>query len=139
MKSLALTFTLLLSSFLSFAQDTEGITITVTVDNVVNDNGKVLASLHTSETFMKAGGMLKTEGSITDGKVVLTFENVPPGTYAIMALHDENENNQMDYQSNGMPKESYGMSGNEMSFGPPTFADAQFEVADSDLEFNIRF
>ena len=56
-----------------------------------------------------------------------------------MALHDENDNKRMDFELNGMPKESYGMSGNEMSFGPPNFVDAKFELSDKDLEFNIRF
>ncbi|MEM6893266.1 MAG: DUF2141 domain-containing protein [Bacteroidota bacterium] len=139
MKTLALTLSLFAISFISFAQEAEGITITVTVDNVLNDNGKVMAGLHTADTFMKAEGIKVVEGKITEGKVILTFENVLPGSYAIMAMHDENENNQMDYQSNGMPKESYGMSGNDMSFGPPTFTDAQFEVTDKDLEFSIRF
>ena len=45
----------------------------------------------------------------------------------------------MDYQEGGMPKESYGMSGNDMSFGPPNFEMAKFEVNGEDLEFNIRF
>ena len=56
-----------------------------------------------------------------------------------MALHDANENNRMDYQSNGMPKESYGMSGNDMSFGPPSFSASKFEVGGDDLELTIRF
>ena len=134
MKALALTLSLFVISFISFAQEAEGITITVTVDNVLNDNGKVMAGLHTADNFMKAEGIKVAESKISEGKVTLTFENVLPGSYAIMAMHDENENNQMDYQSNGMPKESYGMSGNDMSFGPPTFTDAQFEVADKDLD-----
>ena len=56
-----------------------------------------------------------------------------------MALHDENDNNAMDFEDNGMPKESYGMSNNPMSYGPPQFATAKFEVASEDLEMNIRF
>jgi len=45
----------------------------------------------------------------------------------------------MDFEANGMPKESYGMSGNAMTMGPPTFNDAKFEVSNENLEFNIRF
>ncbi len=116
-----------------------GVDITVTIDNVVSDEGKVLISLHTTETFMKGPGIQNLESEIKEGKVTLTFENVPSGTYAILALHDANENNQMDYQDNGMPLEGYGMSGNEMIMGPPVFEDAKFEVAKENLEFNIRF
>ncbi|MAB48848.1 MULTISPECIES: DUF2141 domain-containing protein [Winogradskyella] len=138
MKNLVLTLALAFTSLFSFAQD-EGITITVTVDNVTSDKGKVLMSLHTSETFMKGKGIKDAETSIEDGKVTITFENVLPGEYAILALHDENDNKRMDFEDNGMPKESFGMSNNVMAMGPPQYDDAKFTVADKDLDLNIRF
>ncbi|MBL87854.1 MAG: hypothetical protein CMO82_14520 [Winogradskyella sp.] len=138
MKNLVLTLVLAFSTLFSFAQD-EGITITVTVDNVTNDKGKVLMSLHTSETFMKGKGIKDAETTIENGKVTITFENVLPGEYAILALHDENDNKRMDYEDNGMPKESFGMSNNVMVMGPPQYEDAKFKVANEDLDLNIRF
>lgn len=139
-KNLILTFALALTSLLGFSQDeATGITITVTIDNVKNDTGKVIMSLHTSETFMKGKGIQDADTEIKDGKVTITFENVLPGEYAIMALHDENENERMDFQENGMPIESYGMSNNVMSFGPPIYDDAKFKVDGKNLELNIRF
>ena len=75
----------------------------------------------------------------TKGEVTLTFENVEPGTFAIMVMHDENDNQRMDMEANGMPKENYGTSGQVNSFGPPTFEGAKFEVTDEDQEFRIRF
>lgn len=139
MKHLILTFALALTTLFSFSQEEKGITITVTIDNVKNDTGKVLMSLHTSETFMKGKGIIDAETEIKDGKVTITFENVLPGEYAIMALHDENENQRMDFQENGMPLESYGTSNNVMSFGPPVYDDAKFKVEGKGLELNIRF
>ena len=59
--------------------------------------------------------------------------------YAISVLHDLNGNQRMDYELNGMPKEPYGMSGNDMSMGPPVFDSVKFEVGDSDLHLRIRF
>ena len=138
MKNLVLTLVLAFSTLFSFAQD-EGITITVTVDNVTNDKGKVLMSLHTSETFMKGKGIKDAETTIENGKVTITFENVLPGDYAILALHDENDNKRMDYEDNGMRKESFGMSNNVMIMGPPQYEDAKFKVANEDLDLNIRF
>lgn len=140
MKNLILIIALALSSTIGFSQEDEkGNTITVTIDNVKNDKGKVLMSLHTSETFMKGKGIVDAESVIKDGKVTISFENVLPGEYAIMALHDENGNERMDYRENGMPLESYGMSNNVMSFGPPQYDDAKFKVKGEDLELNIRF
>ena len=137
-KNLILTIALVFCSLFSFSQDT-GITITVTIDNIKNENGKVSFALHTKDTFMKGQGVMTAESKIKDGKVKITFENVKPGDYAIMALHDENENNRMDFRDNGMPLEAYGMSKNVMSFGPPQYGDANFKVSDKNLEFDIRF
>jgi len=137
-KNLILTFALVLTSLFGFSQDT-GITISVTIDNVKNDTGKVIMGLHTKDTFMKGQGVMSAETEIKDGKVTITFKNVEPGDYAIMALHDENGNQRMDFRENGMPLESYGMSNNVMSFGPPIYDDAKFIVEDKDLELNIRF
>ncbi len=137
-KNLILSIALVLTSLFSFSQDT-GITITVLIDNVKNDTGKVSFALHTEDTFMKGNGIMNTETEIKDGKVTITFENVEPGEYAIMALHDENENKRMDFQDNGMPIESYGISNNVMAFGPPQYGDAKFNVEDENLEISIRF
>jgi uncharacterized protein (DUF2141 family) len=129
---------LVFTTLFSFSQDS-GATITVTIDNVKNNNGKVSFALHTKDTFMKGNGIMSTETEINEKKVTITFENVQPGEYAILALHDENENNRMDFRENGMPLESYGMSNNVMSFGPPQYDDAKFIVEEKDLELNIRF
>ena len=137
-KKLLLIFALTLTSLFSFAQD-KNVNVIVTIDNVNNDNGKVLMALHTSETFMKGKGLMSGQSEIKDGKITITFENVEPGNYAIIAFHDENENSKMDFRENGMPLESYGMSNNSMSFGPPNYDDAQFTVADKDVELYIRF
>ncbi len=39
----------------------------------------------------------------------------------------------MDYETNGMPKESYATSGSLEPYGPPTFNASKFEVAEEDL------
>lgn len=139
MKTLGLILGLLFTGFITQAQDVEGVTLTVTIENVLNANGKILAGLHTSETFNKGQGIDGYMGDAVEGELTFTFKNVVPGTYAISVLHDENNNMRMDFEDSGMPKEHYGMSGNEMAMGPPTFEGAKFEVAEEDLEFKIRF
>ncbi|GGD27697.1 DUF2141 domain-containing protein [Hyunsoonleella pacifica] len=140
MKTLSTLFiALFLSINLSNAQETTGKTITVTINNITNNNGHVLLSLHTENTFMKGPGIMNAKSEIIDGKITVTFKNVIPGTYAIMTLHDENDNNAMDFDDSGMPKESYGMSNNPMSYGPPQYASAKFNMTKDDLEMKIRF
>ena len=138
MKTLTLLLALIFSITFSNAQN-KGKTIKVAVNNVVNNNGKVIVGLHTEETFMKSQSFQSAESVIEDGKIQVTFKDVPSGTYAIMVLHDENNNKRMDFEPNGMPKENYGMSNNPVSFGPPQFTDAKFEVANDNLDLLIRF
>ena len=123
----------------TYAQDTDGVTVTVTLENVLNSNGKILAGLHTAETFMKSQGIDGYMNDAKTGEMTFTFENVVPGTYAVSVLHDENNNMAMDFESNGMPKENYGMSGNLMEMGPPTFEGSKFAVEGEDVELKIRF
>ena len=140
MKHLFLTIALVFSSLIGFAQDTTStVSITVTVDNVANNNGVVAMALHSENTFMKAAPLQAKNSKIEDNKITITFENVKPGEYAVLGNHDANNNGKMDFRENGMPLEAYGASNNVMNFGPPSFADAKFNVADKDLEINIRF
>ena len=55
------------------------------------------------------------------------------------AYTDENENGTMDFNTNGMPKESYGASNNDMSFGPPVWSDSKFIVGEENQSIAIRF
>jgi uncharacterized protein (DUF2141 family) len=139
MKKLAFIFGALLIGFTGIAQDKKGVTITVTIENVLSDEGSIIAGLHTADTFMKAEGIMNAGARAKTGELSLTFENVEAGTFAIMIMHDTNDNNQMDREANGMPKESYGTSGEMNMFGPPNFESSKFEVTNEDQEIRIRF
>lgn len=139
MKKLSLFIALIISTTLSFAQETKGQDITVTIENISNDRGHVVIGLHTTDTFMKTEALQQTAAKVKDGKVVYTFKNVAPGNYALLALHDENDNKRMDFEPNGMPLESFGLSNNPMLMGPPTFSEGKFVVADKNVELTIKF
>ncbi len=139
MKTLIKLIVFVLCTTFANAQDNNGQTITVSIDNVLNNKGKVVISLHTTETFMKGPGVQNVETKIKDGKVSAIFKNIEPGEYAILVLHDENENNRMDFELNGMPKENFATSNNIMSFGPPQFGESKFEIKSEDINLKIRF
>jgi uncharacterized protein (DUF2141 family) len=138
MKTLSLFIALIISTTISFAQEKKGLDITVTIENISNSRGHVIVGLHTATTFMKSEGLQRLESKVKAGKAVVTFKNVTPGHYALLALHDENDNKQMDFEPNGMPIESYGISNNPMLMGPPNFSDGKFELADQALELTIK-
>lgn len=139
MKTLSLFIALIISTTISFAQTEKSHDITVTIENISNSRGHVIIGLHTADSFMKSDGIQNTESKVKDGKVVVTFKNVAPGQYALLALHDENDNKRMDFEPNGMPLESYGISNNPMLMGPPTFTDGKFEVTDKNIDVTIKF
>jgi uncharacterized protein (DUF2141 family) len=140
-KALILCISLALISTLGFSQDSkihDGKSITVTVSNLRNNNGKVALALHNGDTFMKAEAIQSTESTIANDEVTVTFTNVRPGEYAVLVLHDENENRKMDYDANGMPQEAYGTSGVTSRFGPPKYIDAKFNLTNQDLNLSIK-
>lgn len=112
--------------------------ITVTVNNVLNNEGTVNFAIFDKENFRKRPLYAKSS-TIENGVSKVNFLNVPKGKYAIICYHDENKNGRMDFYENGMPKESYGTSNNPMLMGPPNFESSKFEVNAQDLNLEIKF
>ncbi len=125
-------------SGISFGQNEGGVTLTITIPNLVNNKGEASAALYNEATFMKAAPLLTAAATPDNKAVTLVFKNVQPGVYGIVTLHDLNGNNRMDFESNGMPKEDYGVSGAGAGFGPPTWDNAKILVGDEDMEIEIR-
>lgn len=108
--------------------------ITVTITGLNSNNGKVLLALYKGENnFLKKrykGGISK----VTDKKITYVIKNVPKGEYAISFFHDENDNNKMDTNFFGIPKEDYGCSNNATGFmGPPKYNDAKFQLSENKI------
>jgi len=138
MKKLTVLIALLLTmSF--YAQTEESSKISVKIENIKTNDGSVLFGLYTQSTFMKAKPEFMAKSEVVDGVAQITIENVPKGTYAISCFHDMNGNDQMDFEPSGMPKERYGISNNAVNmYGPPEWEEAKFEVADNDIDMNIK-
>ena len=67
------------------------------------------------------------------------FEDIPPGTYAMAVVHDENMNGLLDTNRLGVPKEGYGFSNDAIaSLGPPSFEAASFAYDGQNLELTIK-
>jgi len=137
MKTLAVLFALLLGSIVHGQTESSG-NITATVPNVNGTEGEVHFALYTAGTFMKQAPLSSEKAVITDGQATVTFKNIEKGTYAVVVLHDRNNNGKMDFDSSGMPKEDYGTSGNTMSFGPPNWEASKFEFDGAAQEIEIR-
>ena len=118
-----------ISQTVLFAQNNTAQDITVKVNNLNSNNGKVYVSLYNSETSFLDKGFKATFTAVENNSCEVTFKDVPEGIYAISLFHDENQNNKMDSNFLGIPKEDYGCSNNARGFmGPPKWEDAKFEV-----------
>ena len=89
--------------------------VTVTVSGLRNDKGDVLLSLFRSkdgfpEDPSKAFRTFQASSSTKGVKAI--WAEVPYGTYAVAALHDENRNKKLDKGWFGIPKEGTGASNN---------------------------
>jgi uncharacterized protein (DUF2141 family) len=69
---------------------------------------------------------------------VVTVPGLPPGSYSVVVLHDENENRKLDRNWLGVPKEQWGMSRNPRAgLSAPAFRRAQFGLS-GDLTLRIQ-
>ena len=67
------------------------------------------------------------------------FADIPPGTYALAVIHDENMNGKLDTNLLGIPTEGYGFSNDvKASLGAPSFAAASFAYDGRSLALTIR-
>ncbi|WP_347372740.1 DUF2141 domain-containing protein [Aequorivita sp. Q41] len=130
-------FSILLNAQSDSSTAETGTTITVSVP-CKSDEGNVLIGLYNENTFLKAAPIMSSSAEIIDGKATATFKNVTPGSYGISLFQDKNNNKRMDFDTNGMPTEPYGVSNNNMSYGPPMWQDAKFEVSNQPVEMEIR-
>lgn len=86
--------------------------------------------------FSKADGFLKDDSKAAARGVVranggdrFVEFRLPPGTYAVAILHDENDNGRLDTNFFGIPKEGYGVSNNpKPRFRAPKFKEATFAL-----------
>jgi uncharacterized protein (DUF2141 family) len=141
MKTMLFTITLALTSLFLTAQtstdvNVEETSLTVTV-SLNGTGGHILLSLHNEDSFMK-NPLDASSSEIKDGKAIFTFTDLEPGEYALVALHDKNDNKRMDFEPTGRPSEAFGVSNNVMLMGPPQWNDAKFELGLTPLDMKIR-
>jgi uncharacterized protein (DUF2141 family) len=118
--------------------------IIVTIDGLHSANGNVFVGLYASPNKFLHGNecdaFKKVRASV--GPITVEFDNLPPGTYAVGAYHDENGNGHLDTNLLGLPIEGYALSnGVRAILAPPRFTDAAFTVGGGDkpIALHIRY
>lgn len=110
--------------------------VVIEVSGVRDERGQVIVGLYREAGFKRFGGapILRAEVPAASGVVRVVFDDVEPAAWAAGAYHDANGNGHLDLTMVGTPAEGRGYSIVErVGLKPPTFAEACFEVFESDV------
>ncbi len=100
----------------------------IEVAGLRNAEGTIYAAVCTEDQFLQPA--CDYFGSAPAASGVVEVTGVPPGTYAVQVIHDENDNETLD-RPGFLPTEGMGFSRDApMRFGPPRWADASFELTE---------
>lgn len=116
--------------------------IHVQVLNIRNSTGTVACALFESPVGFPSK-YLRYATNVMAMKIRKTqarcdFEDIPPGTYAIVVIHDENMNGKLDTSLLGKPTEGYGFSNDAKGvLGSPSFSAASFTYDGQNLDLTI--
>jgi uncharacterized protein (DUF2141 family) len=118
--------------------------IIATIDGLHSANGNVFIGLYASPNKFLNGNQTDAVRKVraSTGPITVAFDNLPPGTYAIGAYHDENANDHLDTGPLGLPVEGYALSnGVRAVISKPTFQQAAFTVGGGDkpIALHVRY
>lgn len=135
MKKLLISATMMISlSSTLFAQGK----VEVTVKNIQELKGTIRMAVYSGEDNFMEKELTSKNVKVTGKEVIVVFENVKAGEYAISTYHDVDNNNELNTGFMGIPKEPYGFSNDARgTFGPPTYEKAKFKVT-GDTKTSIK-
>lgn len=139
MNKLLLIAALLISFFCEAKAQSE---VIANITNLRSNDGVCRACLfNNAASFIECGKPYNCISvSVKMKSALAVFSNVQPGSYAIFVFHDINNNNKMDKNFLGVPKEGYGASNNRLPLAAaPHFEDNKFIVSDNNtVSLNIH-
>ena len=120
----------------------------LTVTGIRSDGGELLIGLYDNpEGYAHAianastGGLMPDPGRVVgvsirarQGSETTVFAQLPPGRYAAIVIHDENDDGHLDANAIGIPTEGYCFGNNARGFlGAPSFEAASVTVGTADV------
>jgi uncharacterized protein (DUF2141 family) len=132
MKFLYLTLFILLTPLYVYSQDEKLCDLEIRITGLRNAKGKVNVNIFNKEEGFP-DDPLRSFGwktvKIVPDTVVIMFEDLPYGNYAVSVLHDENENGKIEKSFWGIPKEGFAFSCNYTpKYRSPVFSEAMLKL-----------
>ncbi len=121
-----------LSMLVLLSQSVRAADLTVNISDIEQGKGHVLVALYQGQENYKSGKTTQaSKVKASSEKESVTFKDLADGEYAIKMYQDENDNDELDFNMMGIPKEGYGFSNNVGMFGAPEYKEAKFVVKDN--------
>lgn len=115
--------------------------LTITVANVASDEGHLMISIVDSKPAYEdnAGAVASFILPARKGTVTFSADSLPTGKLAIRVMHDQNDNEKLDSNMLGIPREPFGFSNDATgNFGPPKWDQVNFDfTADTAVTINL--
>jgi uncharacterized protein (DUF2141 family) len=109
--------------------------LTIKITNIETIKGNLMIGVFDNEKDFTTDNYFKSKVvKVTDKTMLISFTDIPKGIYAVAICHDENENNKLDKNFLGIPKEKYGFSNNQKC---PYFKECSFKF-NQDTTINIK-
>lgn len=124
------------------AQTTTNSSLTVMINGIKKQSGQVCLSLFSSSQGFpsNSSSALQAQCTIVDDKpLAITFRNLKAGSYAVAAIHDVNNDSNLNRNFLGIPTEGIGFSRNpRIVTGPPKFNDSVVLINGSSTSIQIQ-
>jgi len=116
--------------------------IHVKILNLKNSTGTVACALFESAVGFPAEALRSatnvSTAKIRNAQARCDFEDIRPGTYAMVVIHDDNMNGTLDTNWLGVPTEGYGFSNDAKGLvGAPSFSAASFSYDGQNLDLTM--
>jgi uncharacterized protein (DUF2141 family) len=125
MKKLTVLF---ISIFYILFAKSQTVNVTVTVNNVLSNDGIVQVCVFNKANAFpdkKSLAVKCVDAKATKGSMKIQVDGLAPGSYAFAVHHDKNSDGKVNTNFVGIPKEPMGASnGAKGKMGPPKYADA---------------
>ena len=110
--------------------------VKVVIEGVRSEKGKLVLAIFKDQGAFKNRKPIKRVEFNKSGLEGIQIElNLDPGTYGFSVLDDENNNNKMDYNFIGIPKEGFGFSNYyHKGLSKPHFDKFKFEIKNKSVE-----
>jgi uncharacterized protein (DUF2141 family) len=116
-------------------------TLNIKIENIRNSKGRIyLGFFRDNPSFQEEKPFLEkrfSKDSVENGSLSVQV-TIPQGLYGIVLLDDENNNDLMEYNWLGIPREGFGFSDFYLKgFRRPVFSDFDFIMTDSNKYIRI--